>query len=236
MIEIEKYARAAASTARTPPNSPARRAALEVENAARVAAEQFAANREQRIADLETKVDTLKRLHDAATAERDELAHGHRSQHDADSAELRRVCADRDAARKERDELRAQMHIVNSERAELADGMGALRARLAEIEGQKLASPKVAPSQTAGMSMAQRILHVGGRNNSAGYVEFGSVQAVEALVRQALRDANLHYAHLIHAIPDGWKLMAVDCDIGTLPVQMLHDGLTECEWMREGGR
>ena len=41
MIEIEKYARAAASTARTPPNSPARRAALEAENAARVAAEQF---------------------------------------------------------------------------------------------------------------------------------------------------------------------------------------------------
>lgn len=41
MIEIEKYAQAAASTARTPPNSPARRAALEVENAARVAAEQF---------------------------------------------------------------------------------------------------------------------------------------------------------------------------------------------------
>lgn len=41
MIEIEKYAQAAASTARTPPNSPARRAAIEAENAARVAAEQF---------------------------------------------------------------------------------------------------------------------------------------------------------------------------------------------------
>jgi len=27
-------------------------------------------------------------------------------------------------------------------------------------------------------------------------------------------------------------LMAVDCDIGTLSVQMLHDGLTDCEWMR----
>lgn len=64
MNEIEKYARAAASTARTPPNSPARHAAIEAENAARVAAEQFAANREQRIADLETKCDTLKRLHD----------------------------------------------------------------------------------------------------------------------------------------------------------------------------
>lgn len=32
------------------------------------------------------------------------------------------------------------------------------------------------------MNIAQRILHVGGRNNAAGYVEFGSIQAVEALV------------------------------------------------------
>jgi hypothetical protein len=44
------------------------------------------------------------------------------------------------------------------------------------------------PSPTAGMNIAQRILHVGGRNNDAGYVEFGSIQAVEALVRQVLRD------------------------------------------------
>jgi hypothetical protein len=44
------------------------------------------------------------------------------------------------------------------------------------------------PSATAGMNMAERILHVGGRNNAAGYVEFGSVQAVEALVRHVIRD------------------------------------------------
>lgn len=44
------------------------------------------------------------------------------------------------------------------------------------------------PSQTAGMNIAQRILHVGGRDNAAGYVEFGSIQAVEALVKQVLRD------------------------------------------------
>lgn len=44
------------------------------------------------------------------------------------------------------------------------------------------------PSPTAGMNIAQRILHVGGRNNAAGYVEFGSIQAVEALVRQVIRD------------------------------------------------
>lgn len=50
---IEKYARAAASTARTPPNSPARRTALEAENTARVAAEQF-------VAELEAERDALR--------------------------------------------------------------------------------------------------------------------------------------------------------------------------------
>lgn len=49
----------------------------------------------------------------------------------------------------------------------------------------------IEPSPTAGMNMAQRILHVGGRNNAAGYVEFGSVQAVQVLVLQFLRDAEL---------------------------------------------
>lgn len=51
-------------------------------------------------------------------------------------------------------------------------------------------APNSDPSPTAGMNIAQRILHVGGRNNAAGYVEFGSTQAVEALVRQVLRDVN----------------------------------------------
>lgn len=45
------------------------------------------------------------------------------------------------------------------------------------------------PSPTAGMNMAQRILHVGGRNPPGStYIEFGSIQAVEALVKQVLRD------------------------------------------------
>lgn len=44
------------------------------------------------------------------------------------------------------------------------------------------------PSPTAGMTLERRILHVGGRNNKEGYVEFGSVEAVAALVRQVLRD------------------------------------------------
>jgi hypothetical protein len=45
-----------------------------------------------------------------------------------------------------------------------------------------------AASPTSGMNIAQRILHVGGRNNAAGYVEFGSIQAVKALVMQVIRD------------------------------------------------
>ena len=45
------------------------------------------------------------------------------------------------------------------------------------------------PSPTAGMNIAQRILHVGGRNPPGStYVEFGSIQAVEALVKHVLRD------------------------------------------------
>jgi hypothetical protein len=64
-------------------------------------------------------------------------------------------------------------------------------AALAEVKRMKAqpAGEPVAPSQTTGMNIAQRILHVGGRNNAAGYVEFGSIQAIEALVRQVLRDA-----------------------------------------------
>lgn len=52
----------------------------------------------------------------------------------------------------------------------------------------ELVSDEQAPSPTAGMSIEQRILHVGGRNNAAGYVEFGSTQAVRALVLQVVRD------------------------------------------------
>ena len=52
----------------------------------------------------------------------------------------------------------------------------------------KQPAPQQGTSPTAGMNIAQRILHVGGRNNAAGYVEFGSTQAVEALVKHMLRD------------------------------------------------
>lgn len=63
-----------------------------------------------------------------------------------------------------------------------------IRAVIAAWEGAQPAVQQGVPSPTTGMTLAQRILHVGGRNNAAGYVEFGSTQAVEALVRQVIRD------------------------------------------------
>ncbi len=41
---------------------------------------------------------------------------------------------------------------------------------------------------TTGMTLAERILHVGGRVTEAGCVEFGSAMAVDALIQHALRD------------------------------------------------
>lgn len=45
-----------------------------------------------------------------------------------------------------------------------------------------------ADSPTKGMTLAQRVAHVGGRVNAQGYVEFGSEMAVDALIQQILRD------------------------------------------------
>ena len=44
-------------------------------------------------------------------------------------------------------------------------------------------------SPTHGMNLGERIAHVGGRTNAAGYVEFGSVMAVSALIDHVLRDS-----------------------------------------------
>ncbi len=65
-------------------------------------------------------------------------------------------------------------------------------------------------SPTAGMNIAQRILHVGGRTNAAGYIEFGSIQAVEALVRQVLRDISV-----VH--PQGPSSTACDDQLSSQP-------------------
>ena len=43
-------------------------------------------------------------------------------------------------------------------------------------------------SPTHGMTLGERIAHVGGRTNAQGYVEFGSPMAVNALIQHVLRD------------------------------------------------
>ncbi|CAB3888895.1 hypothetical protein LMG26788_03735 [Achromobacter pulmonis] len=43
-------------------------------------------------------------------------------------------------------------------------------------------------SATHGMTLGERIAHVGGRTNAQGYIEFGSPMAVDALIEQVLRD------------------------------------------------
>ena len=49
-------------------------------------------------------------------------------------------------------------------------------------------SEKQVPSHTAGMNLAQRVAHVGGRTNQQGYIEFGSPMALDALIQHVLRD------------------------------------------------
>lgn len=43
-------------------------------------------------------------------------------------------------------------------------------------------------SATYGMTLGERIAHVGGRTNAQGYTEFGSPMAVNALIQHVLRD------------------------------------------------
>ncbi|MBU9563064.1 hypothetical protein LGN12_30800 [Burkholderia multivorans] len=44
------------------------------------------------------------------------------------------------------------------------------------------------PTATTGMTLAERIAHVGGHVTEAGCVEFGSAMAVDALIQHVLRD------------------------------------------------
>lgn len=55
---------------------------------------------------------------------------------------------------------------------------------------------------TSGMNLGERIKHVGGRDSENGYVEFGSIMAVHALISHVLRDLGLDCANY-QAILDG---------------------------------
>lgn len=70
----------------------------------------------------------------------------------------------------------------------LAFGRAAFEAGKAAAAAQQGVQPEGEHSATYGMNIAKRILHVGGRENAQTYIEFGSVDAVRALVGQVLRD------------------------------------------------
>jgi len=68
-------------------------------------------------------------------------------------------------------------------------------------------TPQQVASATTGMNLGERIKHVGGRENAQGYIEFGSVMAVKALIDHVLRD--LHTTPQ-PVVPDGYVLVPVD--------------------------
>ena len=76
------------------------------------------------------------------------------------------------------------------EAREAHDEMLAVAAELRAMLAAAPQPPAVhqGSSPTAGMTLWQRIEHVGGRINAASYVEFGSVMAVDALISHVLRD------------------------------------------------
>lgn len=77
--------------------------------------------------------------------------------------------------------------------AEYQKIIGATRAQISEARADSEAQPsgnsgELPATQTQGMTLGQRIAHVGGRENAQGYVEFGSPMAVHALIQHVLRD------------------------------------------------
>jgi hypothetical protein len=81
-----------------------------------------------------------------------------------------------------------EVHVARTLEMFVMYAPGAMSVLQAELRQKPAPVVAQKESPTAGMNIAERILHVGGRNNAAGYVEFGSIQAVQALVRQVLRD------------------------------------------------
>jgi len=205
------------------------------EHAQRVTLQHHAVDQAQRIADLEAERDMLKRIVGAyspqkelfaaltqakesgrkARQERDELARGHRSQHDADSTELRRVCADRDAARKERDELRAQISACKPHLRERLDGMlespasmlalreaevlgllgrlsaaqiqvDELRAKLAEIEGQECLTVEAGEWRTMSIDKSIGELIAAASGSGEGLVSVENVTLAQLRLRDLI--------------------------------------------------
>lgn len=77
-------------------------------------------------------------------------------------------------------------HEAREAHDEMLAVAGELRAMIAAAPQPPAVHQGASP--TAGMTLWQRIEHVGGRINAASYVEFGSVMAVDALISHVLRD------------------------------------------------
>lgn len=79
--------------------------------------------------------------------------------------------------------------------AQLREAVGVITSPSHYLDGQEFDpsqlfgnSGELPATQTQGMTLGQRIAHVGGRENAQGYVEFGSPVAVHALIQHVLRD------------------------------------------------
>ena len=89
---------------------------------------------------------------------------------------------------------------------------------------QALALPITAPSPTAGMTLWERIQHVGGRQNAATYIEFGSVMAVQSLINHVLRDLPM----------SAQEVGLTDADIDAATRHLYHGGKPTSKEYRVG--
>ncbi len=83
-------------------------------------------------------------------------------------------------------EAAVELRRLSQENTELKERIFRLEEALKKSPGQTDQIPS--DSATAGMNLGARVEHVGGRRNAAGYIEFGSMMAVDALIRHIIRD------------------------------------------------
>lgn len=77
--------------------------------------------------------------------------------------------------------MRSMDYLIQICRAMLSQSASQKEAPVSRVDG-------LAECPTQGMTLGQRIAHVGGRENAQGHVEFGSPMAVHALIQHVLRD------------------------------------------------
>ena len=102
----------------------------------------------------------------------------------------------------------------------------ALRTAIQQAESEPVAHK---PSQPHGMNLGERIKHVGGRENAQGYIEFGSVMAVRALINQVIRDT-----HPAPGVSDGWQLVPIEptAEMLQAALKVATPGALRAAWAR----